>query len=606
MRRIWAGLIGLVVAGTVLAGAEHRQTPAEVAGYRSTPDYAETMAFIRGLADDWPSIQLTFYGESAEGRPMPVVIVSNDHAFTPQAARSTGKAIVMIQNGIHAGEIDGNDACLAILRDLTEGRYRELLDEMILVILPIYNVDGHARVSIYHRPNQNGPVEGMGFRTTTDGHDLNRDHLKLSTPEARAMIGLFNRWQPHLHVDNHVTDGVDHAWVLTYAWAEAPQLAAPIDAWMKKHMPAVKTKMATAGHLTGPYVWLVDSLDPTQGFESYAGEPRYSSGYYPLRNRVSILVENHSRKPYQQRVTANRDYLLALMDEVANDRQGLVQAVADAEQHTIAAGKPDAPPSRINVSYKLTEATETISFPVYDWFATRSEVTGEPFLRYHKGKVKRIDVPWVHRVSAEVTLDRPRGYLILPGWPGIAKLLTGHGVRVEQLTTAQTIEVETLRISNPVQNPRSAPSYQGLTQISVDVARGLEKRQFPAGSLWIPADQPDFEIAVQLIEPESPDSMVSWGLLSAVLERKEYISVETLEGLVQQLLKDKKTAAEWKRSLKDESFAADDSQRYLWWYRRTPYWDETVGLLPTMRLLTPPHFETKLYSAGVMQRGGVK
>src|SRR5262249_18740669 len=160
--------------------------------------YDETMAFLRKLAARMPEMHLDVYGTSPQGRPMPYVVVSKERAFTAEQARAAGKPVVMIQNGIHAGEIEGKDACLMILRDLALGRHREILDAMTLVVIPIYNVDGHERVSPFNRPNQDGPRAGMGFRATASGFDLNRDYIKLSSVEARAMVSLIDAWRPHL------------------------------------------------------------------------------------------------------------------------------------------------------------------------------------------------------------------------------------------------------------------------------------------------------------------------------------------------------------------------------------------------------------------------
>lgn len=566
------------------------QTRAEATNFEATSSYDETIEFLKKLQTRLPEMYLGFYGSSGQGRPMPFVVVSKEKAFTGRRAQRLPKPIVMIQNGIHAGEIDGKDASLMILRDMALGEHREILDGITLVILPIYNVDGHERVSPYNRPNQDGPRQGMGFRTTATGLDLNRDHLKISSEEARSLIALVNAWRPHLHVDDHVTDGVDHDWVLTWAWAEAPQASAPVDAWLRTHMPAVLASTARAGHKHGPYVDLVENNDPSKGFSSRAGQPRFSSGYFALRNRPSILVEMHSYKPYRQRVLANRDFLLALLAEVARDPASLTRAVADSEAATVAKGKPDAPPSDVVVSFQDNEESEPIRFPVYAGETKTSVVSGQPLLFYRSGEVREVEVPWYHKVKIARTAPRPRGYLVLPGWPQIEERLRGHGLRVERLTQPAEIEVETMRVSQP---KFSGSSYQGLTQVSATAARATEKRRIPAGSLWVPADQPDFEVAVQLLEPEAPDSLLAWGLLSSVFERKEYIDPRVLDGLAADLLKDPKTAGEWEAALRDPAFAADDNARYLWWYRRTPYWDETVGLLPYFRVMKAPAFTTR-------------
>ena len=586
MKRQCLPLLPLLMTCTAAAAADDPLTLAEASEFRATASYEETLEFIDDLTAMAPGMRLEFFGTSAQGRPMPVVIVSSERDLSPREAAEAGKPIVLIQNGVHAGEIDGKDASLMLLRSLAHGERPEILDRLVLLIVPIYNVDGHERVSPNNRPNQDGPVEGMGFRTTADGHDLNRDHLKLETPEARAMIGLFNRWRPHLHVDNHVTNGSDHEWVLTYSWSEAPQMARPVAAWMTERMPRVLAATERTGHAIGPYISLLDRADPAAGFESHVAEPRYATGYYPLRNRPSILVENHSYKPYRDRVLANLDFMVALLGEIAREPASLVAAVHQAEQRVIAAGRPDAQPSRVTLRYRPGRA-QTIRSPIYESYTEPSVVTGNPLLRYRRGEVRDIEVPWIHTLTPDVVVTRPRGYLVLPGWPVIERRLRDHDLRVYRLDTSVEREVETLRIRESGERGRS---YQGLTRVEVSVVRGVETRTLPQGTLWIPADQRDFEVAVQLLEPEAPDSLVSWGLLSTVMEQKEYIDFRVLEQLARVMLEDPEIAAEWEQALENKEFATNVGARYIWWYRRTPYWDETVGLMPVMRLRAPADF----------------
>jgi len=585
-----------VLAGLALAGAAHGQappeapvapdwrTPAEAAGYEATPSYAETLAYLARLAARLPELSLESFGVSPQGRPLTVAILSKERAFTPAAARATGKPIVLIENGIHAGEIDGKDACLELLRDLALGRQRELLDAATLLVVPVYNVDGHERVSPWNRPNQDGPVRGMGFRTTADGHDLNRDWLKLETPEARALVGLVNRWRPHLDVDVHVTDGVDLAWVFTYGLAEAPRLPAPVDAWLQARWPGVVAALERAGHGAGPYVSLVAEADPAQGIDSRVGEPRFSTGYFPLRNRPVVLVETHARKPYRQRVAAVRAFLGALLEDLRASGPALVAAVEEAERATVARGRPDAPPSEVVVAWRAAEP-ERVRVPFSDWTVERSSATGRDFLRFRPGTGRALEVPWLRRDVPAVALPRPRGYLVLPGWPAIESRLADHGLVVERLPEGRELEVETMRLSGPV---FAARPYQGRTRVTPEVLRARERRALPAGTLWVPADQPDFEVAVQLLEPEAPDSLLAWGFLSTVFENKEYIDTWRLEDFALRALADPAVAAEWSRALEDEAFAADSRARYLWWFRRTPHWDRTVGELPVLRALEAP------------------
>jgi hypothetical protein len=511
---------------------------------------------------------------------MPVAILSAAGEFTPELNAAAGRPVVMIQSGIHAGEIDGKDASLMLLRDMALGR-RAVPGATVLWV-PIYNVDGHERVSPFNRPNQDGPVDGMGFRTTAAGFDLNRDHLKLQSPEARALVALAGRWRPHLHVDNHVTDGVDHDWVLTWSWVEPPQLSPLVGAWLAGHMPRVVAATAAAGHRNGPYVDLIDRADPAAGFSSRVPEPRYATGYYPLRHRPSILVENHSYKPYRDRVLANRDFLAALLDEIDRAGGDLVAAVTAAEAATVAAGRAGAEPTDVVLTWEPAPEPDRIRFPVYAWRTIDSVALGAPILAYERGTVREVEVDWHHRSVAGIAVPRPRGYLVLPGWPQIEERLAGHGLRFQALARPAELTAETLRIAAPDYAPTP---YQGLTRVEGAVARAAERVTVPAGALWVPADQPDFEVAVQLLEPEAPDSLFAWGLLSTALERKEYIDSGVLEGLAREMLAhDPSLAAAWAAALEDPAFAGDRQARWLWWFRRTPYWDGTVGRLPVLRV----------------------
>lgn len=590
--------IGATGFATTVAAAgplpEAWVTPAERSGFRATPANEATLEFLERLDRESDSIALASFGRSAEGRDLALVIAGRTGATTPAAARAAGVPVVLIQNGIHAGEIDGKDASLMLLRDLALGRRGAAwLERMVLLVIPIYNVDGHERISPHNRPNQDGPVEGMGFRTTTDGHDLNRDHLKLDTPEARALVRLVHDWRPHLHVDNHVTDGSDHAWVLTHSWVEPPRAPAAVGEWLASHMPRVVEATRAAGHPTGPYVSLLADSDPAAGFDSRVEGPRYATGYWPLLNRPSILVENHAYAPYEARVRANLDFMAALLDEVAREPAALVRAVEQAERATVALGRPEAEPSELVLRWRPA-APERITWPVYAWRVEPSAVTGTPLLRYERGEVREIEVPWVRRSEPELVVPRPRGYLIPPGWPALERRLDDHALEVERLTRPATLTVETLRIAHDPRAPTPAGSYQGRTAWPFVVERRTERVSVPAGTRWIPAEQPDFELAAQLLEPEAEDSLVAWGELAIAGERKEWIEPRVLEELAAAMLRDDPAlAAAWRAALEDEAFAADPRARFEWWYRRTPFWDERRGLLPIYRVMEPPQLTTR-------------
>jgi hypothetical protein len=593
MREITVFAIALSIFSMVVAADDYPEewlTVAEKSEFRATSSYDQTMIYLYLLEGLAPQIiRVTDFGRSGQGRPLPLVIVSSDGAFTPEEAAATGKPILLIQSCIHAGEVDGKDATLMVLRDIALGRKPELAEGVITLFAPIYNADGHENVSPYNRSNQDGPVDGMGYRATANGINLNRDFLRLVSPEAKALARLVATWNPHLHVDNHVTNGSDHAWVLTWLVAEAPQLAPPVDAWVGKHLPKVLTEVDAAGHSNGPYVSHVSRSDPTAGMIWDVAQPRYSSGYFPLRNRASILIEMHAHKPFRDRVLANRAFIDELMAEVGRFGDALVRAVQEAEAATVAMGAADAEPSEIVIRWGVAEEGEEITWPAYDWSLEDSIVTGGKRIRYHPGEIREVELEWRHLPVAELTLARPRGYLVLAGWPQIENLISGHGLHAERLAADAELDVETVRLASP---EYATSSYQGVVMIQdFEVSRQREQRSIPAGSLWIPADQPSFEVAVQLFEPEAPDSIVRWGVVSSLFERKIYIGLDRLEQFAREMLVDEEVQNDWEKALEDPEFAKTWGARYLWWYQRTPYWDETVGLLPVMRVMDPIELE---------------
>lgn len=573
-----------LLAAAPLAAGQLEPTPAELSDFRETPSYEETLAFLHQLGERLPELRLEEFGRSGEGRPMVVAILSKERAFTPAAAHALAKPVVLIQNGIHAGEIDGKDAFLALLRDLASGRHRELLDAATLLVVPVYNVDGHERVSPWNRPNQNGPERGMGYRATAAGYDLNRDFTRLDTPEARALVGLVNRWRPHLHVDVHVTNGADFAWVQTWIAAGTPLLAAPLDAWQRGAMPRIFAAVAAAGYPNGPYVDLIDRLDPGRGIDSRVFEPRYSTGYFPLRNIPSILIENHAHTDYRTRVGATLAFFVALLEDLRASGSELVAAARAAARAVEAKGRPDAEPSDAVVTWREGEE-DHIRVPFRPWRVVESAATGSPYLSFSSEGLAPLDVPWRHRVAPELERPRPRGYVLLAGWPEIEARLAGHGLRLTRLESPVELEVEVARAVAP---KFVTPPFQGRTRVTAEIRWVHQRRTVPAGSLWIPADQPDFELAVQLCEPEAADSLFSWGLLSTALERREYIGPDRLDAEARRLLADPGIRAEWEHARADPALAGDPAARYEWWYRRTPYWHDFVGELPVWRLLSPP------------------
>ncbi len=357
-------------------------TPAERSHFRTTPSYADTRAYLQRLADASPgTIHLTRFGVSPEGRDLMLVVAAKDGAFTPEVARASGKEIVMVQSGIHAGEIEGKDAALMLLRDIAVGgKHADLLDRTILVWLPIFNVDGHENSNAYNRINQNGP-DAMGFRATAQNLNLNRDYIKADAPEMRDWLKMFDAWLPDLFMDIHTTDGADYQYDLTWYLEEWGPLHPAVKAWQDT---AFKQSIFPAfdrmGHMQAPYLDLVDHRDITKGIDNFGSGPRFSTGYVALRNRAALLVETHMLKSYEVRVRATYDLVVATLAYV-NAHRGRAAQGGDAggRRH----GRARAAGSELPILFKTTDQPVTFTLKGYA-FKQRAERD----LRRHLGHVR--------------------------------------------------------------------------------------------------------------------------------------------------------------------------------------------------------------------------
>ena len=566
-------------------------TPAERTAYRTTPTYDETMAYLRRLEHESRWIRVTSYGKSGQGRDLPLVIVSKRRAFTPEAAHAQGDAIVLVQNGIHSGEIEGKDACLALLRDmLVLHRHEDLLEHVTLLVLPIFSVDAHERRSPTNRINQNGPEE-MGWRTTPIGLNLNRDYMKVETPEMRAMLRqVFTRWWPHLFVDSHTTDGADYQYDLTYAYSYGAGTPVPLDRWLADAFAGrVIPRLEARGHLTSPYVafrgW-VD--DPRVGIDMGNAPPRFSTGYAPLHGRPGILIETHMLKPYGTRVLATYDLMVALLEEVNAHPRALQSAIAQAESLAVARGREARPAARALVlDTKTTDRSEPFRYRGYAARREWSDILGAPVPRYTKTPWDTI-IPIFREVEPTLTVQQPVGYLVPQEWTLVRDRLEIHGVRYQQFVREWS---DTVEVQHIVRWHAETELREGHYPTRVDsVALERRLRHYRPGDLWVPLEQPSAAVAVHLLEAQAPDAMMYWNFFDTVLERKEYAETYVMEPLARQMLQaDTALAREFRARLaSDTTFAASPSARNDFFYRRSRWADPDQALHPVARALRPP------------------
>lgn len=565
-----------VVTLTATTATAGTLTHCEMNKFTSTPRYAETLDFVKRIEAIAPWMRYESFGVSPAGRELPLIICDKSKKFEPAA----GKPVILVFNGIHAGEIDGKDACLMLLRDMTEGKYAEWLSTMTLLIVPILNVDGHERFGLYNRPNQNGPEGGMGFRVNAEGMNLNRDWMKLETPECRALVALYNEWRPQLVVDMHTSDGEDFQYDLQYLWGVHPSTSPTKQAYLEPLTDRIRQKMLSAGHKTSLYLSLRDSTDATSGVRQYPPSPRFSTSYFDLRDSMSILVETHADKDYRTRVLAARDYLEQLFSEIAKDPAGLLTATDAARRETLSrqAG------ARFAIGMEITDATRPYPYEGWVMSAVKSEVTGGMIPVYTRTpRTYQTTIQDRIRVTREIAV--PTAYILEPGMSRIAKKLEEHGITVRRLAEAGELAVEAYRAEKIEFQP--AP-YQGHHPASGTFIVEKQTRRFDAGSYVVPGVQPETATLVYLLEPESGEGLFHWNYFDWIVEQKEGPEDYTMELWAAQMLKEPDIRREYQERLaKDEAFAKDPEKRLRFFYEKSPYFDREVGLYPVFRYSGP-------------------
>ncbi len=570
----WAGQSRSLVA----AAGDPWITPAERDGLLSTPTYAETVAYLERLVAASPQLAMTSLGKSYEGRDVWLVIASAEGVRTPAALRANGKPTLMAEAGIHAGEIDGKDAGLMLLRDLTVGgRQKELLAKANFLFVPILNVDGHERRSPYGRVNQRGPRE-MGWRTTSRNLNLNRDWTKLDAPETRAVVAALDAWQPDLFYDLHVTDGADYQYDITYGFNGPAGYSPAIAGWLGSVLrPAADRDLKAWGHVPGPLVFLRDPGDATQGNMSFTASPRFSNGYGDLRHLPAVLVENHSLKPYPQRVLGTYVLLASTLRTLASDGVALRTAIAaDAARR----------PAQVPLSFTTpNRPPQAVDFLAVEARKEMSTVSGKEKVVY-TGKPITVRSPVIEFNEPADLVRRPRAYWLPPTYPEVIDRLAAHGIRLEPQAAERTLEVTMYRLVEPKLAERT---FEGRVGLSTTTTTETRRQSFPAGSVRVPTDQPLGELAMALLEPASGDSFLQWGFFAEVLERTEYIEDYAVEPLAAKMLAaSPQLATEFQQALAaDPKLAADPDARLRWFYQRSPYWDERWLLYPVAREEAP-------------------
>ncbi len=573
-------------------------TPAEKNCYRMTPDYAETMAYLRRVEAAAPGqVRIEGFGKTGEGRELDIVIVSRDGVFDPAAIHAAKRPIVLVQNSIHAGEMDGKDACLALLRDMVISKTKAaLLERAVFVFIPIYNADGHERRGEYNRINQNGPAE-MGWRGNGTNLNLNRDYLKADAPETRAFLAMFHRWLPDFFVDDHVTDGADFQYDVTFTIDDGPNVPSATAKWVDEvATPTLERYVDAHGHVASPtYITLANDSDPAEGLGFNDDPPRFSTGYMILEGRPGMLVELHMLKDYKTRVTGNYEILAGLMELMNRDADKVIALNAAADKQAEEVGAHPLSDVKFPLALGWGGQTTPFLFRGYKYTRELSAVSGTMWVKYtHEPWNVSLPLQTGYKVTAETTA--PAAYLVPAQWTKVIDVLEAHQVEMERTTAPWTGEAETYQCAGMTwQDPPFEgrhPTFNGEAMRrpgkfgSCVLVR--EKMSFPAGSAVVRLNQRLSKVALAWLEPAAPDSALQWGFFDSMFEQKEYGEAYVMEALAREMTaKDPKLKAEFEKKVSsDPVFAGSSYARLNFFYERSPWFAANrVGMYPVGRLL---------------------
>lgn len=555
-------------------------TLAERSGYRITGRYEEVGPLAAAFQQRWPNAVRAFeFGRTPEGRPLHALAVSLSGALSPEAAKQRGLPVLLVQGGIHPGEIEGKDAGFAELRDLLLADSAWLYQTVVLFI-PVLSADGHERFKAWNRPNQRGPEE-MGWRTTAHNLNLNRDYVKAAAPEMQALLRLLQHWDPLVYMDLHATDGAQFEHDISIQVEPIYMGAESLHAAGTALRDGILARLAAQGSLPLPfYPSLVKEDDPASGFVVDAYGARFSTGYWAWHNRFTVLVETHSWKDYPTRVRITRNSIRALCELGATQGKAWLAEVTAADAATAKlAGQP------VTLDYQNGEHVTMIDFRGYAYTRLPSAISGALATRYDESQPAIWHVPLRDVIEPRLIERAPEGGYVVPAgyadW--MSEQLDLHGLRWSRLDSAQpAAALETFRAETAT---LSSKTFEGRTKLTVEGQWAPETRELPAGSLFVPIAQPGARLLMTLLEPKSPDSYAAWGYFNAHFERVEYMEGYVAEQVAEEMLEaDSMLADEFRKRLDhDPAFAADPQARLDFFYRRHPSWDERWNLYPIYR-----------------------
>jgi hypothetical protein len=553
-----------------------QQTPFERSNKKETTTYAEAITFYEGLAKAFPQqAKLFTYGSTDFGKPLHLLVLSKKGIFDPSTLRKSNKRIFLVNNGIHPGEPEGIDASMMLARDLLKGN--KLPEDVVICIIPVYNIDGSHNRSGTSRANQNGPV-AYGFRGNSKNYDLNRDFIKTDSKNSQAFQQIFNTWQPEIFVDTHTSNGADYQYTMTLIPTQKDKLNPILSSYLTKTMvPDLYSQMKGKGYELIPYVNSINET-PDAGITGYIESPRYSTGYAALHNTIGFMPETHMLKTFDKRVESTYKLLQTYIDIIVRDAKVIGENKRKADEFTVQQ-------TVFPLDWKLNRSVyDSIDFKGYVGKKKPSEVSGTDRLYYDRNDPYTKKIKYWDQFEPSLTVNKPIAYVIPKAWDRVIELLKLNNVKMQQLTADAKLDLEMYYIGDMKTGTRP---YEGHYQHSAVVLNPMiQKVQFYAGDYVVYVNQPNNRYIVETLEPQAIDSFFNWNFFDSVLGQKEGYSSYVFEDTAAELLKKdpelkQKLEAE---KLKNPELAKSGRMQLDFVYKNSDYYEKTYMRYPIGRL----------------------
>ncbi|MCY7309973.1 MAG: M14 family metallopeptidase [Chitinophagaceae bacterium] len=582
-----------------LLPAQQIPTLFEQSGGKQSPTYFEIIDWWKKMDEKSGKVKMLTMGMSDAGYPLHLIVVSNNGDYNFDNIRKNNKRIIFINNGIHPGEPDGIDASMLMVRDIVESSINRkpsppgrgelkvssnkgngvgLPDNIVLAIIPVYNIGGCLNRSVNYRIDQNGPVE-KGFRGNSQNLDLNRDFIKCDSKEARAFTEIFHLLDPDVFIDNHVSNGADYQHVMTLLTSQHNKLGGPMGEFMNKQFePALFSLMKEKNYDLVPYVNAFGET-PETGWSEYWDSPRYSSGYATLWHTFAFVPETHMLKPYDQRVKATYALMQCFIDFTSRNSEQIKKLRNETKQAVKSA-------TAFPVSWVLDRSqSATVTYKGYTAGKKPSEVSGLPRLFYDRSKPFEKQVPIYNYYKTEKVVQKPVAYIIPQGWWKVIDLLKLNKVDMRQLKKDTVIEVKVYRIDDYKTAARQNEMHHRNNEVKL--LESIQKMKFSKGDYYIPLNQVANRFLIETLELQTEDSYFSWNFFDAVLGQKEGFSAYSFEDIAAEYLKtnaDLKNKLEQRR-VSDTAFAKSATAQLNFVFQNSPYFEPVNLRYPVYSLM---------------------